>query len=50
MILDKKKDICKLTVNSSLNAVPSYKRLGFKIKAKEKCYNGIRFIPMELAL
>ncbi|MDD2965798.1 MAG: GNAT family N-acetyltransferase [Bacteroidales bacterium] len=27
-----------LTVNSSLNAVTSYERLGFKIKAKEQCW------------
>ncbi len=42
--------IRKITVNSSLNAVPSYERLGFKTKTKEQCYNGIRFIPMELIL
>ncbi|MCG8550903.1 MAG: GNAT family N-acetyltransferase, partial [Desulfobacterales bacterium] len=50
IISAKKIDTGKLTVNSSLNAVPSYKRLGFKIKAKEQCYNGIRFIPMELII
>lgn len=40
----------KLTVNSSLHAVPSYEQLGFKVKTKEQCYNGIRFVPMELTL
>lgn len=50
IISSQKNDIRKLTVKSSLNAVPSYKQLGFKIKAKEQCYNGIRFIPMELIL
>jgi len=42
--------INKLTVNSSLNAVPAYERLGFKIQSNEQCFNGIRFIPMTLVL
>lgn len=50
IIFAKEKGRSKLTVNSSLNAVPSYERLGFKIKTKEQCYNGIRFVPMELIL
>ncbi len=50
IISTKRNGTSTLTVNSSLNAVPSYERLGFKIKAKEQCYKGIRFVPMELAL
>ncbi|GAB6147413.1 hypothetical protein JCM12294_48620 [Desulfocicer niacini] len=50
LISAQKNGTSKLTVNSSLNAVTSYERLGFKIKAKEQCYNGIRFVPMELTL
>ena len=50
IIIGKGNGINKLTVNSSLNAVPSYERLGFKIQSKEQCFNGIRFIPMTLRL
>ena len=46
IIIGKGNGINKLTVNSSLNAVPSYERLGFKIQNEEQCFNGIRFIPM----
>ena len=50
IISAKKNGTSTLTVNSSLNAVTSYERLGFKIKAKEQCCNGIRFVPMERTL
>lgn len=50
IIIGKARGINKLTVNSSLNAVSSYERLGFKIQSKEQCFNGIRFIPMMLIL
>lgn len=50
IIIKKGNDINKLTVNSSLNAVSSYERLGFNIQNKEQCFNGIRFIPMALIL
>ncbi|MGD9950430.1 MAG: GNAT family N-acetyltransferase [Desulfobulbus sp.] len=40
----------QITVNSSLNAVPSYERLGFKTTSEEQCFNGIRFIPMDFIL
>lgn len=50
IIIRKGNGINRLTVNSSLNAVPSYERLGFKIQSKEQCFNGVRFIPMALIL
>ena len=43
-------NIEELTVNSSLNAVPAYERLGFIIQNGEQCFNGISFVPMKLSL
>lgn len=43
-------DIEKITVNSSLNAVPAYERIGFSAEDGEQCVNGIVFVPMMLSL
>ncbi|MCL5108645.1 MAG: GNAT family N-acetyltransferase [Chloroflexi bacterium] len=40
----------ELTVNASPNAVLAYERLGFTPAGPEQTVNGIRFIPMALAL
>jgi GNAT superfamily N-acetyltransferase len=40
----------ELTVNSSPNSVPAYERLGFTATGPEETVNGIRFVPMVLAL
>jgi hypothetical protein len=47
---DKKPDIQKITVNSSPNAYAAYQKLGFKGESAVKTVNGIRFIPLELAI
>jgi GNAT superfamily N-acetyltransferase len=39
-----------MTVNSSPNAVPAYERMGFLPVGPEQTINGIRFVPMTLAL
>lgn len=44
------RNIQKITVNSSPNAYDAYRHLGFKGDRIEKITNGIRFVPMELAL
>lgn len=49
-ILKRNPEVKLLTVNSSLNAVDAYKRLGFETLDNEQCFNGIKFIPMELKL
>lgn len=36
----------RLTVHASPNAVPAYRRLGFRPTAGEQSTRGIRFIPM----
>jgi GNAT superfamily N-acetyltransferase len=36
-----------LTVNSSVNAVPSYESYGFCVCGAEQVVNGIRFVPMK---
>ena len=43
-------NIQKITVNSSPNAFPAYKKIGFKGVEVEKVVHEIRFIPMELIL
>ena len=43
-------DLQRMIVNSSLNAVTAYERIGFKAIEKEQVKNGIRFAPMELIL
>ncbi|MDD2468898.1 MAG: GNAT family N-acetyltransferase [Desulfobulbus sp.] len=50
VITENSNGVNKLTVNSSLNAAPSYERLGFKTTSEEQCFNGIRFIPMDFIL
>lgn len=40
----------KITVNSSPYALGIYKHFGFVETDKEKCTNGIRYIPMELKI
>jgi GNAT superfamily N-acetyltransferase len=41
---------CRLTVNSSPNAVAAYRRLGFSLVGPEQVIRGIRFLPMEIEL
>ena len=43
-------NIQRITVNSSPNAFDAYHNIGFIGARNEKIVNGIRFIPMELAL
>ncbi len=43
-------DIGQVTVNSSLNAVPAYERMGFKVQSPKQCVDGIWFVPMTLRL
>jgi GNAT superfamily N-acetyltransferase len=43
-------DLIELTVNASPNAVSAYHALGFLQRDEEKCANGIRFVPMSLAI
>ena len=42
--------ITDISVNSSPNAVPVYEKLGFVRQQSEQENNGIRFVPMQLAL
>ncbi len=42
--------LAEITVNSSPYAVPIYVRLGFEPVAAEQVRNGIRFVPMKMAL
>ncbi|WP_027720228.1 GNAT family N-acetyltransferase [Maridesulfovibrio zosterae] len=39
-----------ITVNSSLNALDFYQKMGFIVQDEEKVMNGIRFIPMSLLI
>jgi GNAT superfamily N-acetyltransferase len=43
-------DLTELTVNASPNAVSAYHALGFLQRDEEKYTNGIRFVPMSLAI
>jgi GNAT superfamily N-acetyltransferase len=43
-------DINRISVNSSPNAFGAYQKMGFTGDRDEKVVNGIRFIPMVLAL
>ena len=43
-------NLTSITVNASPNAFEAYKKCGFHGIGREKVKNGIRFIPMELAL
>ena len=43
-----KPTLTEVTVNSSLYALPIYKRLGFQQTQPEQVINGIRFVPMAL--
>lgn len=43
-------ELTEITVNSSPNAVSSYRSLGFMVKDEEKTVNGIRFVQMSLAV
>jgi len=40
----------QITVNSSPNAVGAYERLGFQSLGPEQTVNGIRFVPMSIAI
>ncbi len=42
--------LSKITVHSSPNAVEAYRRLGFRAEGPEQTVNGIRFVPMALAV
>ena len=44
------RELTELTVNSSPNAVSTYRRLGFFATGPETEKNGIRFTPMKMAL
>jgi GNAT superfamily N-acetyltransferase len=46
----RKPEINRITVNSSPNAFGAYQKMGFTGVRDEKTVNGIRFIPMVLAL
>ncbi len=50
IIMNRKPDIQRFTVNSSPNAFTAYRRIGFAGIEEEKLKNGIRFIPMELII
>ncbi len=50
LLLKKQNSLKELTVNSSPNSVMAYEKMGFTIKTKEQCVNGIRFIPMNLLI
>lgn len=50
MCLQRQPDIRSITVNSSPNAFAAYQQLGFEAEENEKVVNGIRFIPLALAL
>ena len=39
-----------ITVNASVNSVWSYEAMGFRWTDEERVENGIRYVPMELAL
>jgi GNAT superfamily N-acetyltransferase len=43
-------DLDRVTVHSSPNAVEAYNRLGFRTEGPEETVNGIRFVPMALAV
>ena len=43
-------DLARITVHSSPNAVEAYNRLGFRTEGPEETVNGIRFVPMALAV
>ncbi|HVN72566.1 MAG TPA: GNAT family N-acetyltransferase [Desulfomonilia bacterium] len=47
---DKSPGLRRLTVNSSPNSAPVYRRMGFQDTGIEQVNNGIRFIPMVLNL
>lgn len=46
-ILERNPEATRITVNSSPFALPIYTRMGFEISGKEKCVDGMRFIPVE---
>lgn len=46
----KQENSIKITLNSSLYAVPFYSKIGFVATDIEKVSNGIRYIPMEIVV
>lgn len=48
LCLQKNQELREITVNSSIYAVPIYKRLGFNITGEPATNNGITFIPMKM--
>jgi GNAT superfamily N-acetyltransferase len=47
---DQLPDLAQITVNATPYALPVYKRLGFTQREPEQVQQGVRFIPMVLAL
>lgn len=48
--LREKPGLARISVNSSLYAVPVYERLGFRQTKPEQVVNGIRVVPMAISL
>lgn len=46
--LANRRDLTRITVHASPNAVETYKKLGFQTEGPEQTVNGIRFVPMML--
>ncbi len=47
LCIQKNPELCEMTVNSSIYAVPIYKKLGFNITGEPATNNGITFVPMK---
>ena len=47
LCIQKNPELCEMTVNSSIYAVPIYEKLGFTITGEPTTNNGITFVPME---
>ena len=47
LCIQKNPKICEMTVNSSIYAVPIYKKLGFNTTGEPTTNNGITFVPMK---
>jgi len=48
LCIQKNPELCEMTVNSSIYAVPIYKKLGFNITGEPSTNNGITFVPMKI--
>lgn len=47
LCIQKNPELCEITVNSSIYAVPIYKKLGFNITGEPTTNNGITFVSMK---